>query len=106
MINETPRRRTLSRWITIPVGLAVAILLVYVLNQPGRTRLEIAQRDLAEAGYPNARVNRAQIPTNMQRCGVGQIRNKGYAYAWDTDAHSGVFCLRQNGGPSSVIRDQ
>jgi hypothetical protein len=102
---HTPQRK-MSRWIAIPVGIAVAITLAYILNHPGMMRLETVRRDLAEAGYPNARVSRAQIPTNMQRCEVGQIRNKGYAYAWETDAHSGVFCLRQDGRSSSVIRDQ
>ena len=106
MINEMPHRHTRSRWITIPVGVAIAISLAYVLNQPGKIRLETARRDLAKAGYPNARVNRVQLPKIMQRCGVGQIRNKGYAYSWETDAHSGVFCLRQDGRPSSVIQDQ
>ena len=102
---HTPQRR-LSRWIAITVGIVVALTLAYVLNRPGMMRLETVRRHLAEAGHQNARVNRAQIPANMQRCAVGQIRNKGYAYAWETDANSGVFCLRQDGRPSSVIRDQ
>ena len=105
MTPKTPRR-AVSPWITVPVGIAVIVPLAYFLNQPARTRLDAARRDLAEAGYPDARVNRAQTPSNMRRCGVGQIRNKGYAYDWKTDAHSGVFCQPEDGRPVSVLLDQ
>ncbi len=103
MKNNTPVRWTLSRWITLPIGMAVAIPLVYILNQPSRIKFQIADRELAAAGYPDARVNRAQMPSNMHRCGVGQIRNKGSAYAWETDTHSGVFCLPDDGHRSTII---
>lgn len=105
MTTKTPRR-AVSPWIAIPLGIAVAIVLSHFLNQPVRTRLDAARRDLAKAGYPDARVNRAQTPSNMRRCGVGQIRNKGYAYAWEADVHSGVFCQPEDGRPVSILLDR
>jgi hypothetical protein len=55
--------------------------------------------------YPDAQLNRGQVPSQMSRCGVGQIRNKGYAYAWETEAHRGIFCLPVDGRPSRILVD-
>lgn len=89
----------------MPVVLVVMTLLVNVLNRPGAERLDTARRALAHAGYPDAELNRGQVPSQMSRCGVGQIQNKGYAYAWETEAHRGIFCLPVDGRPSSILVD-
>lgn len=85
--------------------LVASYILVQVLNQPRMERLRAAREALAEAGYPGARVNRAQVTSQMVRCEVGQIRNRGYAYAWSNDRHSGLYCLRLDGRPNRIIVD-
>mgnify|MGYP005999650565 FL=1 len=93
-------------WIILPVGLAVGVVAVTLLNRPVMERVDTARRDLALAGYPGAEVSRIQIPNNMARCDVSQVgKNRGYAYGWQTDAHSGVFCFPTDGRPTRVLLD-
>lgn len=79
--------------------------LVSWLNRPNLQRLETARQVLAEAGYPNARLSGSQQVSNMARCQVGQVFNKGRAYRWDTKAHGGVICLPEDGRPPRILLD-
>ena len=97
-------RRSL-RWIGLLAIFLALIPVVSYLNRPNAQRRETARSALADSGYPGARVFPAQRVANMARCQVGQVRNKGYAYAWETDSHSGVFCLPEDGRPSRILLD-
>lgn len=96
-----------------PLRTGVAFLCVFVAaffwlsrNNPSAKRLDAARRGLAEAGFSGAHVERQQLPSNMARCGIGQIRKRGSAYGWNTATAKGLFCLREDGRPSRVIVDQ
>lgn len=105
MNGERPPRK-LSRWITVPVALIVTALLANLLNRPAMERLETARRDLSLAGYPDAQLNRVQIPRNMARCNVSQVRtNRGFAYGWETETQAGVFCFPTDGRPTRILFD-
>jgi len=105
MNGERPNRN-LSRWITVPVALIVMTVLVNFLNRPAMERLETARRDLSLAGYPDAQVNKAQIPRNMARCDVSQVhKNRGFAYGWETETQAGVFCIPTDGRPARIFLD-
>jgi len=97
----------ISRWIVLPVAVIIAIILVNVSNRPSSERLEIARRELALAGHTGARVNKVQLPGNMTRCGVSQVRsNRGYAYGWEADTATGVFCFPTDGRPTRILVDR
>lgn len=91
----------------MPFVLVAAIALVNALNRPALERLETARTELARAGYAGARVNRAQLPRNMTRCEVSQVRsNRGYAYGWETDTATGVFCFPVDGRSNRILVDR
>ena len=93
-------------WIILPIGWVVGLVAFMVLSQPVRERLERVKCELSVAGYPGAQVSRIQVPSNMARCDVSQGReNRGYAYSWETDGHSGVFCLPTDGRPTRILLD-
>lgn len=98
-----PRR--LSHWLGPLLLVPVVLALVMVLNQPRTERLNAAREALAEAGYPDARLNHVQTTSQMTRCEVGQIKGRGYAYAWRNAEHNGLYCLRQDGRPNRIIVD-
>ena len=100
------RLRRTPRWLGMLVILPLALLAATVLNKPSQDRLRDAREQLADAGYPEARVGRTQRVDNMHRCEVGQIRRRGYAYAWRNDDHEGLFCLRLDGRPNRIILDR
>ena len=83
-----------------------AVSVAGLLNNPNKKRLEAVRHGIAEAGFPGADVERGQVPSNMARCDVGQIRKRGSAYAWSTPTAKGLFCLPQDGRPSRIIVDQ
>lgn len=83
-----------------------AVVISGSLNNPNKKRLEAARQGLTDAGFPGADVQRGQVPSNMARCDVGQIRKRGFAYAWSTSTAKGLFCLPEDGRPSRVIVDQ
>jgi len=103
--KQLPRR--------VPLRIGVAFLCVFVAaffwlsrNNPSAKRLDAARQGLADAGFSGAHVERRQLPSNMARCDVGQIRKRGSAYGWSTATAKGLFCLREDGRPSRVIVDQ
>jgi len=105
MSTEQPPRNV-SQWIVVPVALIIIAALVNVLNRPGWDRLETARRELSLAGHPGARVDKSQIPRNMIRCEVSQMReNRGSAYGWKTETEAGVFCLPTDGRPTRILLD-
>ena len=105
MINEWPRSKAL-RWLTVPVALIVMTMIVNFLNRPSTDRLDAARRELARAGHSNADVNRSQVARNMALCDVSQVfKNRGYAYDWETDTNSGVFCFPTDGRPTRILLD-
>jgi len=105
MGNKKQYRRGRS-WVILPIGWGVGLVAFMVLSQPVRERLERVKRELSVAGYPGAQVSRIQIPSNMARCDVSQVsENRGYAYGWETDGHSGVFCLPTDGRPTRILLD-
>lgn len=100
-------KTNLRRWIAPLLLLPVAVVLVQVLNRPAIERLETARRELAQAGYPDARVGKTQRTGAMVRCNVSQVRsNRGYAYHWSADGADGVFCLPTDGRPTRILFDQ
>lgn len=88
------------------LGLAAAVTLVGIANSPGEKRLDRARQSLAQAGFPDARVQRGQSPTNMSRCHVGQLRNPGYAYAWVAGEARGLLCMPVDGRHTQIIVDR
>ena len=105
MNNEQPTRK-LSGWITVPIALIVMTVLFNFLNRPIIERLETARRYLSVAGYTDAQVNKVQLPRNMARCDVSQVRkNRGYAYGWKTENQAGVFCFPTDGRPTRILLD-
>lgn len=98
-----PRR--LSRWLAPLLLLPVVAALTMILNQPRAERLDAAREALAGAGYPDARLNHGQRVSEMTRCEVGQLKRKGYAFAWRNETHRGLYCLRLDGRPNRIIVD-
>lgn len=95
------------RWLTPLVLLPVAVVIVQAMNRPGTERLETARRELARAGYPDARVEKSQRTGAMVRCHVSQVReNRGHAYHWTAGEAAGVFCLPTDGRPTRILVDQ
>jgi len=94
-----------KRWICIWffLSLPITYAINYLALRPSQARVEAAEAVLEQAGYLNAKVNRSQSPKNMYRCDVGQIKNKGYAYAWETATQSGVFCYPMDGRPKRIL---
>ncbi len=39
----------------------------------------------------------------MSECGVGQVKNRGYAYAWTSSHGDGVYCYPLDGRPQRII---
>jgi len=94
------------KWAWFFLSLPIVFALIYMGQRPERIRLEAAEAALEQAGYFGANASRHQSPQNMQRCGVGQIRNKGRAYAWETATQRGVFCYPMDGRPQRIIVDR
>ncbi|MNE01654.1 hypothetical protein D3C87_320340 [compost metagenome] len=102
-------RRILSKhwkWAWTVLCILIVFALGYFGPRPNRDRVETALVALEQAGYHGASANRYQSPGNMHRCGVGQIKNRGYAYAWETATQSGVFCYPTDGRPQRILLDE
>lgn len=95
-----------ARWALMLVVLAALATWTAVANRPGEERQKRARQSLAEAGFPNARLQRGQEQRNMSRCHVGQLRRRGYASAWTTGSARGLFCLPADGRPTRIIIDR
>lgn len=98
-------RLAVMGWIGLFALFVVLVPVTLRLNRPNVKRLEQARHELAEAGYPGARVSASQRVGHMARCSVGQVWKKGRAYGWETSSHRGVFCLPEDGRPSRILVD-
>ena len=106
MLTSAPRLLPKARWVLMLLGLAAIVAWTGISNRPFEERLDRARQSLAEAGFPNARVQRGQSPTNLSRCHVGQLRNRGYAYAWTAGEARGLLCLPVDGRPTQINVDR
>jgi hypothetical protein len=106
--NSQTAKQKIKRWKWVWFFLSLPIIfgLIYLGQRPERIRVEAAEAALEQAGYFGANASRYQSPKNMQRCGVGQIRNKGRAYAWETATQRGIFCYPMDGRPQRIIVDR
>lgn len=86
--------------------LLIVLAIGYFGPRPNRDRVEAAEAALEQAGYHGARASWQQQPKNMHRCDVGQIKNRGYAYAWETETESGVYCYPIDGRPHRIILNE
>lgn len=94
-----------GRWFILAALLVGMVAFANWADRPRRERLDNVEQALAAGGFERADVSPTQSPTNMSRCKVGQMRNRGYAYAWRTEEARGVFCLPIDGRPSHIIVD-
>jgi hypothetical protein len=106
MVGNPPLTSPRARLTLVLLALAALAAFIGMGNRPGEERLDLTRRSLADAGFPNAQVQRGQSPTNMSRCEVGQWRKRGYAYSWTAGSARGLFCLRLDGRPTRIIVDR
>ncbi|MBI1682416.1 hypothetical protein [Caulobacter hibisci] len=66
-------------------------------------RRAAAREAAAAAGFADARFERGQSPTLLSLCDVGQVRKRGWAFHWRTEAAEGLYCARDDGRADTII---
>lgn len=88
---------------TVFALLAAAMGVYSYLTDDRAAKVRLAREALWAAGYVDVEIDWEQNPRELSRCAVGQIRNKGRAYAWRTPTARGLYCAPEDGRPHRII---